>query len=158
MKIALGTDHAGFALKEVIREFLEAEGHEVQDFGAYEFDKKDDYPDFVLPAAWAVVDGNAERAVVFGSSGNGEATAANRIKGIRATVYYGNVPPLDNTAKAGELRGIIHEAREDNDANILSIGASFVSEEEAKGVVKEWLETPFTGKERHLRRIGKLDQ
>jgi len=111
-----------------------------------------------MPAAWAVADGEAERGVVIGSSGQGEAIAANRIKGVRALVYYGEIKPLENPAKFEKIHGLIHEGREDNDTNVLSLGASFVSVEQAKQAVQEWLETPFTGKERHKRRIAKLDQ
>ncbi len=158
MKIAIGTDHAGFTLKEKLKAYLSELGYEVTDFGAYEMDKDDDYPDFIFPAAWAVADGEADRAIILGSSGEGEAMAANRVKGVRAVVYYGHVDPISNDAKAEKIGGLIHESREDNDSNVLSIGASFVGEDEAKRVVKEWLETPFTGAQRHKRRIEKHDQ
>lgn len=146
MKIALGADHAGFALKENIKAFLEELGHEVTDFGAYELDPDDDYPDFVLPAVWAVADGTAERALIFGGSGQGEAMAANRVKGIRAAVFYGGV------------EDVICLSREHNDANVLSLGARFIGEDEAHHVVGEWLRIAFTKEERHARRNAKLDR
>ena len=145
MKIALGTDHAGFELKEVVKEHLEAAGHEVMDYGAYELDPNDDYPDFVLPACWAVNDGEADRAVVFGGSGQGEAIVGNKVHSIRAVAWYGN-----------NLE-IIQLSREHNDTNVLSLGARFVEAEEALAAVDLWLTTEFTQDERHIRRIAKLN-
>lgn len=157
MKIALGADHAGFKLKEYVRDFLVSQDHEVMDKGAFSFDENDDYPDFVFSVANAVVSGEADRGIVIGSSGQGEGIAANRIKGIRALVYYGTHEPLAQTSKVGEQKGIIESSREDNDSNILSLGASFVTHEEVKEVIEKWLNTSFTNEERHLRRIKKLD-
>ncbi len=145
MKIALGTDHAGFHLKERIKSWLEAEGHAVFDYGAKEEEPGDDYPDYVVPAAKAVASGEAERAVIFGGSGQGEAIAANRVNGVRAVVYY------------GLAEEILILSREHNDANVLSIGARFVTSEEAQEAITIWLGTAFSGDERHLRRIKKLD-
>ena len=158
MKIALAADHAGFALKEKLKRFLEGAGHEVVDFGAGELNRDDDYPDFIIPAARALAKGEAERAIILGSSGQGEAVAANRTKGVRTLVYYGVASPLQEHAKVGMIRGIVETSREDNNSNVLSIGASFVGEEEAKEVVRAWLTAPFAGEERHVRRIEKLDQ
>jgi len=158
MRIGVAADHAGFNLKETVKSFLEELGHEVRDFGAHEYNKEDDYPDFIIPTARAVDVGEVDRAIIFGSSGVGEAIAANRVKGVRAFPYYGDSEPLRETEKAEAIKGLIHESREDNDTNVLSIGASFVSNSEAKVVVKKWLETEFTGKDRHKRRIRKLDQ
>lgn len=157
MKIAIAADHVGFDLKHKLIPFLEHLGHEVKDFGAYEFDSSDDYPDFIMPAARAVGAGEADRAVVIGSSGQGEGIAANRVKGVRALVYYGRVEPLPESRKAGPQVDIITSSRGDNDSNVLALGASFLSFEDAEQVVKRWLETPFTGEERHVRRINKLD-
>jgi len=145
MKIALATDHAGFELKEALKAFLAAEGYDVVDFGANEMNQDDDYPDFVRPAAEAVAKGEVERAIVLGGSGQGEAMVANRIRGVRAAVYYGG------------KEDIITLSREHNDANILSLGARFLSEDEAKRAVHAWLTTPFSGDERHVRRIGNID-
>jgi ribose 5-phosphate isomerase B len=157
MKIALGSDHAGFKLKEEIKSWLESEGYTVFDYGAAQEDPNDDYPDFVMPAARAVASGEAERAIIFGSSGEGEGIAANRLKGVRALVYYGPQDPLLDTHKTGMQKDLITVSREDNDSNVFAIGASFVPFGEAKEVIVRWLETPFTAEERHIRRIKKLD-
>lgn len=145
MKIFIGTDHAGFELKESLVKFLRAEGHEVEDMGAHSFEALDDYPDFIRPVALAVEADSSARGVILGGSGQGEAMCANRVKGARAAVYYGG--PVD----------IVVLSREHNDANILSLGARFVEMDEAKEVVRVWLETPFGGEEKHARRIKKLD-
>lgn len=144
MKIILATDHAGFDLKNHIKDYLEKEKYQVEDFGAYEYDSMDDYPDFIIPAARVVANSENTFGVIFGGSGQGEAMAANRIKGARALVYY------DGPKK------IIKLSRKHNDANILSLGARFISKEKAIDVIKLWLKTPFEG-DRHLERIKKLD-
>lgn len=146
MKIALGTDHAGFELKETLKAFLTEHGHTVVDYGATSPEPGDDYPDFVVPAARAVAHGDAERAIILGGSGQGEAMGANRIKGVRATVYYGG------------KTDILKFSREHNDANVLSLGARFLSVDDAQSAVLLWLATEFSGDERHVRRIKKLDQ
>ncbi len=142
MKIAIGSDHAGFTYKEKIKEFLKALGHEVTDFGTYSEDPVD-YPLFIRPVAEAVARGESERGVVLGGSGNGEAMAANRVKGVRCAVCW-------NVASA-------RLARQHNDANIVSLGQRMISEEEALEIVSVWLETGFDGG-RHLRRIQMLDE
>jgi ribose 5-phosphate isomerase B len=146
MKIFLASDHAGFDHKETIKNFLTGLGYEVRDFGAYEYGEFDDYPDFIMPLA-EELSKNPEgaKAVIFGGSGEGEAMAANRFKGVRAAVYYGG------------QSAIIKLSRTHNNANVLSLGARFVGVEEAKGVIKTWLETEFLPEERHERRISKLD-
>lgn len=141
--IYLATDHAGFNLKKKIKEFLEKEGYQVKDLGAYEFNKDDDYPDFISKAAEAVSKDPTSFAIIFGNSGQGEAIVANKFSGVRATVYYGNMD-------------IIPLTREHNDANVLSLGARFLTEDEAQDAVKLWLETPFTQESRHVRRIEKI--
>ena len=141
MKIALGTDHAGFGHKEAIKRRLTELDHEPVDFGTYSADSVD-YPDFVVPAARAVQTGDCDRAVVFGGSGNGEAMAANRLLGVRCALCW-NL----ETARL---------ARQHNDANCLSLGARQVSESEALAIVEAWLAAEFEGG-RHLRRIEKLD-
>lgn len=147
MKLYLASDHAGFALKEELRGFLLGIGHEVVDMGANRYDEKDDYPDFALPVARKVAEDPAHtRGIVLGGSGEGEAMVANRIKGVRAVVWY------------GKNERIITLSREHNNANILSIGARFVSAEEAKQAVKLWLETPFSEDARHVRRLAKMDE
>lgn len=141
MKIAIGSDHAGFRYKEKIKQFLNALGHTFVDFGT---DSEDpvDYPLFIRPVALAVARGEFERGVVCGGSGNGEAMAANRVKGVRCALCW-NV----ETARL---------ARQHNDANLISLGQRMITEETALEIVRTWLETPFEGG-RHLRRIQLLD-
>ncbi|HDO23857.1 MAG TPA: RpiB/LacA/LacB family sugar-phosphate isomerase [bacterium] len=173
--IYLASDHAGFELKEKLKTFLGGLGYEVEDLGPFSYDEKDDYPDFVLPLARKVAESaaadsaNFARGIVIGGSGQGEAMAANRIKGVRAAVYYGpsgETPGFKGKSAAaddgskpgvGEGERIIKLSREHNDANVLSLGARFLDEDEAKDAVKLWLKTPFSGEERHRRRISKLD-
>lgn len=144
--IYLATDHRGFELKEKIKEWLKEWGYEFQDFGAFEYNPDDDYPDFIHKAAQAVAkDPENNKGIILGGSGQGEAMVANRYKGVRAAVYYGY---SDEKIKL---------SREHNNTNILSLGASFLTEEEAKKAIKLWLETPFSGEERHTRRIKKID-
>lgn len=156
--IYLATDHAGYNLKEVLKKYLSEIGFEVKDLGSFVYDENDDYPDWILPAARAVVEdvknGIDSKAIILGGSGQGEAIVANRIPGIRATVYYGE--PASAKATAGE-KEIIKLSRQHNDANILSLGARFLSEDEAKKALKLWLETEFTKEERHQRRIQKIE-
>ena len=141
MKIAIGSDHAGFNYKEKIKQFLGALGHEVRDFGTYS-DEPVDYPLFIRPVAEAVARGDAERGVVLGGSGNGEAMAANRIKTVRCALCW--------NVESARL------ARQHNDANMISLGQRMLTEEEALEIVRTWLETDFDGG-RHLRRIQLLD-
>ncbi len=146
MKVFIGTDHAGFELKESLVVFLKTLGHEVIDMGAHSYEALDDYPDFIRPVAEAVARDREARGIIIGGSGQGEAMCANRVPGVRAAVYYGG--PFD----------IVVLSREHNDANILSLGARFIDEDETKEVVRVWLETPFGGEEKHARRIAKLDK
>lgn len=145
MKIYLGADHAGFELKEKIVPFLKELGYEIEDMGAHSLEALDDYPDFIRPTAEAVARDKSSRGIILGGSGQGEAMCANRVSGVRAAVYYGGA--VD----------IVVLSREHNDANILSLGARFIEVEEAKEVARLWLETPFSGDERHMRRIQKID-
>ena len=150
--IHIGTDHAGFELKEELVAMLQSHGYEVVDHGAYEFDEEDDYPDFIAPVAQAVsadID-RLSKGIVIGGSGQGEAIVANKFPNIRAIVWYGN-------PEGGDGQDIITLSREHNDANVLSIGARFVSVTEAKEAVELWLETAFSGDERHIRRISKIE-
>lgn len=146
MKIALGADHAGFEMKEALKAFLHEEGHEIVDCGAKVCDNADDYPDFIAPAARAVSDGGVDRAIILGGSGQGEAMVANRFPRVRAAVFYGGT------------RDVLLLSREHNDANVLSLGARFLSVEEAKDIVSLWLVTPFSNDPRHVRRVKKLDE
>lgn len=150
MKIFFGTDHAGFELKEALVAFVRDElGHEIEDMGAFAYDERDDYPDFISKVAVRVgAEPDARgivRGLILGGSGQGEAMVANRVKGVRAAVYYGG-----NT-------DILKRSREHNDANVLSLGARFISEEEAKEAVRVWLAAPFSDEARHRRRIQKID-
>lgn len=145
MKVHLATDHAGLELKDKIKLHLIELGHEVIDHGAYEYDALDDYPDFIFPCARAVAEDQESRGIILGGSGQGEAMAANRIKGIRAAVFY-NGP-----------EEIIKLSRQHNNANILSLGARFMTEEEIYKIIKIWFDEDFKGG-RHQRRIEKLDK
>lgn len=144
MRIHLATDHAGFKLKERIKEVLMQQNRSVVDHGAFSLDNKDDYPDFISRAAEAVSKNPEDRAIILGGSGEGEAMVANRFKNVRATVYYGGSDK------------IITLSREHNNANVLSLGARFMSEREALHAVKTWLATGFSGDKRHLKRINKF--
>jgi ribose 5-phosphate isomerase B len=141
MRIAVASDHAGFRYKTLIAQHLAAAGHDVADFGTHS-EESCDYPDFILPAAHAVARGECERAVVLGGSGNGEAIAANRVRGVRAAVCWS-----DETARL---------AREHNDANVISFGQRLLNEAQVLSMLDIWLATPFAGG-RHLTRIQKLD-
>lgn len=143
--IYLAADHAGFKLKEKLKAHLQGFGYAIKDCGAFSHNETDDYPNFVALAAQAVSDDpDNARAIILGGSGQGEAMVANRFRGVRAAVYYGG------------NEKIITLSREHNDANILSLGARFLSEEEAKRAVQLWLETKFGGEERHMRRLKKI--
>ncbi len=144
MKIVIASDHAGFELKSALLPFLKLLGHDVEDMGPFTLDPQDDYPDFILPLARRVAEESC-LGVIAGGSGQGEAMAANRIRGVRAAVYYGGT--LD----------IIKLMREHNDANVLSLGARCMVSGEAEAALRTFLDTPFSGDERHVRRIAKLD-
>ncbi len=153
MKIFVGSDHAGFGLKEKLIPYLQELGYEVEDKGAFEYNEEDDYPDFIIPVAREVSrHPNEVKAIIFGGSGQGEAMAANKFSGVRATVYYGQ----GRCIVEEENESVIKLSREHNDANILSLGARFITEEEMKLVVKEWLDTNFVPNERHQRRLDKM--
>jgi ribose 5-phosphate isomerase B len=141
MKIAIASDHAGFAYKEQIKDLLQSLGHEVRDFGAPS-DMPVDYPAFIHPAANAVARGECERGVVLGGSGNGEAIVANKVRGIRCALCWS----LD-TARW---------SREHNDANVLAIGQRTISPELALGIVRVWLTTAFAGG-RHAVRVDSIE-
>ena len=162
MKIALATDHAGYEQLKDIQEFLEDAGHECLNLGPASLNPDDDYPEFIFKAAKAVADGDCERAVIMGGSGQGEAMAANRFKGVRCAVFYGPSVARRPIDAEGDISRdpyeIIRLERRHNDSNVLSLAARFVSTEEMKQAIKIWLETPFSGQERHSRRIGELNQ
>lgn len=143
------TDHAGYKLKEALMAYVndEFEYLDVNDEGAFEYDEGDDYPDFISKAARKVSeDPEKARAIILGYSGQGEAMVANRFENVRAAVYYGG------------SEQIVELSRTHNDANVLSLGAGFLTPEEAKKAVELWLDTDFSGDERHMRRIEKIDE
>jgi ribose 5-phosphate isomerase B len=162
MNIALATDHTGFEQIKQLREYLESLGHTCSNFGPDDFNPDDDYPDFMRPAAEAVSKGEYDRGIILGGSGQGEAMAANRVKGVRCAVFYGPVVPLRVVdAEGNQSRdpyAIVRLSRLHNNANMLSLAARFVDLEDMKNVVKLWLETEFSEDERHNRRIDKIDQ
>jgi ribose 5-phosphate isomerase B len=141
MKIALGSDHAGFRYKEKIKELLVSLGHEVKDFGTTS-EASVDYPRFIRPAAEAVAKGECDRAIVLGGSGNGEAMAANKVRGIRCALCWN-----EESARL---------SRQHNDANVLSLGERMMGEELALSIVRVWLTTDFEGG-RHIARIAQLE-
>jgi ribose 5-phosphate isomerase B len=141
MNIAIGSDHAGFRYKELIKAHLAAAGHQVKDFGTGSPEAVD-YPLFIHPVAEAVARGEFERGIVLGGSGNGEAIVANRVPGVRAPLCW-----TQETARLG---------REHNDSNGLALGARVIDQDVALEIVRIWLDTPFEGG-RHLARIRKID-
>jgi ribose 5-phosphate isomerase B len=141
MKIAIGSDHAGYAYKEKIKAYLRELGHEVRDFGT-DSEKSTDYPLYIRPVAEAVAHGESERGIVLGGSGNGEAMVANRVPGVRCALCWNT-----ESARLG---------RSHNDANMISLGQRLISEETALAIVRVWLETPFDGG-RHEHRIRMID-
>jgi ribose 5-phosphate isomerase B len=142
MKIAIGSDHAGFSYKEMLKKYLAEQGHDAQDFGTYSTDPVD-YPLFIRPVAVAVSRGQFERGIVLGGSGNGEAIVANRVSGVRCTLCW--------NVESARL------ARAHNDSNVLAIGERLVSEAEALEILETWMSTPFEGG-RHLHRIELIDR
>lgn len=162
MTIALASDHAGYEQLKELAEYLQSQGHEVKNFGPSNLNPEDDYPDFIIPAARAVASGECQRAVILGGSGQGEAMAANKIKGVRCAVFYGPAVPRKVVDASGRQSHdpyeIVRLSREHNDANILSLAARFVHLNDMRQVIKLWLETPFKNEERHQRRINKLNE
>jgi ribose 5-phosphate isomerase B len=146
MTIHLASDHAGFEMKEFLKSALIELEFDVTDHGAFEYDEGDDFPDYIKQAAAEVsINPEDNRAIIFGGSGQGEAISANRFENVRATTYYHFDPE------------IIKLSRVHNDANVLSIGARFLSNEEMLESVLFWLEIDFEHDERHIRRIGKIE-
>jgi len=157
MKIYFAGDHAGFELKKELMEFVKGLGHDVEDLGPFEPKAGDDYPDYVIPLAKKVAEatplnppskegGREEtRGIVVAGSGQGEIIAMNRVKGARAALFC----PCNLE--------LIRVSRDHNDSNILAIGARFCIREEAQKAIEVWLETPFSGDERHVRRLSKID-
>jgi|SRR3989344_6537189 len=158
MKIFFGADHAGFELKNALIAYVRELGYAVEDKGPFAYDEQDDYPDFIAPVARAVAENpDNARGIVIGGGGQGEAITANRFKGVRAAVFYGHAFAKASAGK-GDGLDIVRLSREHNNANVLSLAARFLSDDEAKEAVALWLATPFSGAERHERRIRKIDQ
>lgn len=145
MKIYIGSDHAGFEMKKGIISFLKQKGFDVFDCGPREYVHDDDYPDYISIVARSVSKDQFSKGIVLGWSGQGEAIVANRFPNIRAVVFYGGT------------KHILTLSREHNDANILSLGAHFITSQEANEAVELWLNTDFTHEERHERRLKKID-
>lgn len=145
-KIYLSGDHAGFKLKEKLKSFLNKKGYVIKDLGPFEYNSKDDYPDFVIPMAKKVAKDKNSRGIIIAGSGQGEVIAANRIKGARAALFYGGNP------------NILKLSRAHNDSNILSLGARFLTEKEIKNAISIWLKAPFSNAIRHKRRLRKLEK
>ena len=143
-RIVLATDHAGFKLKEAVKKSLLELGLEVKDFGAFEYESTDDYPDFINPAAKFISEKDNTMGIIFGGSGQGEAMAANRFKGVRAAVFYDGPDEIINLSR-------LH-----NNANVLSFGSRFIDADRAIELIKKWLSLEFEGG-RHQKRIEKLD-
>ena len=144
IRIVLATDHAGFELKESVKKYLLDLNYDVKDFGAFEYESTDDYPDFINPAAKFISENNNTMGIIFGGSGQGEAMAANRFKGVRAAVFYGGPDQ------------IIELSRLHNNANVLSFGSRFIEPEHAIDLIAKWLSIQFEGG-RNQQRIAKLD-
>jgi ribose 5-phosphate isomerase B len=142
MRIHLGSDHAGLSLKQKISDFLSERGHELVDHGAISLDPNDDYPAYCFAAAEGTVADKGSLGIVIGGSGNGEAIAANKVPGARCALAYS-----EDTARLG---------REHNDANVMSLGARLTDESLALRLVEIFIKTPFSGEDRHLRRIAML--
>jgi ribose 5-phosphate isomerase B len=146
MQIFIASDHAGFELKQKLVAFLRGQDRDVDDLGPSIYIEGDDYTDTIAPLAQKVAQNKGSLGIAIGGSGQGEAIVSNRERGVRAAVYYG-----------GEM-AVVVTAREHNDANVLSLGARFVTEEEAQRAVELFVATPFSGDERHMRRIANLDK
>jgi ribose 5-phosphate isomerase B len=142
--IYLASDHAGFELKKVIFEHLQNQGLDIEDVGPHEYDKDDDYPDFIFPTCEKVALSKGNLGIILGGSGQGEAIAANKVKGIRAALFYGG------------SKDILTLSKTHNNANVLSLGARFLSKSEVVEAITVWLETKFPVEERHVRRLTKI--
>ncbi|MEX1063967.1 MAG: RpiB/LacA/LacB family sugar-phosphate isomerase [Candidatus Paceibacterota bacterium] len=142
--IYLGADHRGYELKEKLKKFLEELGHDHEDMGAYEYNKDDDYPDFAKAVAEKVTSGEGNKGIVVCGSGIGIAIAANKVKGIRA----------GTATDAKQAKDSVN----DEDLNVLALPADFIDEKQAKDIVEAFLDTPFSGIERHVRRVNKIKE
>jgi len=153
MKIYIGTDHAGYVLKEKLVSSLKLQGYEIIDQGNFEYNEEDDYPDFVIPVAKEVSkDPDNVKGIILGATGEGEAICANRFPHVRAVVYYGQ-----SECVVDDEADVILRSREHNNANILSLGARYFTVENIMNTVNLWLNTSFSNDERHVRRLVKID-
>ena len=143
MKIGIAADHGGYELKEIIHPFLISLGYKVKDFGAFEFNKEDDYPDFVVPLALAVASKEIERGIAICGSGVGASVAANKISGVRAALINDHFSA--------------HQGVEDDDLNMLCLGGRVIGFMSAQELVQSFLNAKFTGAERHMRRLKKVE-
>lgn len=139
MRIFIASDHGGFYLKEELKNYLKKKGHQVKDFGAHQYDRNDDYPAFVFPLAHAISKDKRALGIILGRSGNGEIIAANKIKGIYAALCLSE--------------RLARRAREHNNANVISLGAEYVTPTAAKRIVEAFIKTPFSQASRHRRRV-----
>lgn len=160
MHVYFAADHGGFKLKEMLVKFVRELGYDAYDCGAFTNDPEDDYPSIIATAAQRLsvdsLEGKDSRAIVIGASGQGEAIVANRFKGVRCLTYYGSAG--EQKDMSGKTLDMISSAREHNNANAISLGARFLSEDEAKEAVEKWLKTEFSGEERHARRVRQIDE
>lgn len=161
MKIYFAADHAGFELKNELISFVQTELKlDAEDCGAFVNDPADDYPEIIAQAARKlsvdVSNGEDSRAVVIGASGQGEAIVANRFKGVRCALYYGK-PNQEQTDMSGKQLSMLASTREHNNANALSLGARFLTKDEAQAALREWFSVAFPQEERHARRIRAID-
>jgi len=143
MNIGLAADHGGFELKEKIKTYLKDNGHKVHDFGAFEYDKQDDYPDFIIPMARSVAEGNIERGIAVCGSGVGASVAANKIAGVRAALIHEGFSA--------------HQGVEDDNINVLCLGGRVIGSELAFELIVTFLKARFSGAERHIRRLLKVN-
>jgi ribose 5-phosphate isomerase B len=163
MKIYLGADHPGFELKEKIKALLSEKGYDTEDCGAFEFNKDDDYPDFVSKVSKNVSsDPENSRGIIFGGSGQAEMMLANKFKNVRCALFYSPAIPVSTIDVTGtqsiDPYEIVKLTRTHNNANMLSIGARFLKLEEVINAINLWLETPFSNDSRHIRRINKIKE
>ena len=153
MKIYVGTDHAGYVLKDKLMSYLQAHGHELVDEGAFSYDENDDYPDFTIPVARAVSKNpDGVKGIIIGATGEPEAIVANKFPHTRAVVYYGKSEMV-----VDDGADVIVRSRAHNDTNILILGARYLTEEKMMNAVSVWLSTPFDHEDRHVRRLAKID-
>jgi ribose 5-phosphate isomerase B len=162
MKIYLASDHAGFELKNYLVKRLGDDGYEAEDCGVYEYNPDDDYPDFIKLAAKKVSENPTDKAIIMGGSGQAENMVANKFKNVRSALFYSPVAPLQAADISGRMSDdkfeMVKLARIHNNANVLSLGVRFLTQEDAFTATKIFLETEFTNEERHARRIEKIKQ